>query len=329
LTNSTDIFLGIDGGGTKCKARLEDAHGNLLAEATSGPANAARHLTGSVTAVLEASEKAIASANIEGLTLNHIHAGIGLAGINIPQVKHAFLKQSLPFASWQITTDLHIACLGAHLGQDGAIVIVGTGSSGIAIHNGHQLEVGGHGFVVGDKGSGAWLGKMAISHCLETLDGITPNNPFCEQVMGLLNCDNAYDLVSLTLEAKPVFYASIAPLIFQLATSQQEEALLLVNQAASYINKICQRLLRGNLNRLSLIGGITQPLLPYLDSQIQAIIQPAKATPEQGAILYAKSKLTSSIIVKNTSMAQQGAQSPNVMAPQVGLDPCEPLGLKK
>jgi glucosamine kinase len=295
LTDLKDIFLGIDGGGTKCKARLEDAQGNLLAEAITGPANAARNLTGSVEAVLEASRKVIAKANIKGLTVNNIHAGIGLAGINIPQVKQAFLKQTLPFASWHVTTDLHIACLGAHFGEDGAIVIVGTGSSGMAMHNDQHLEIGGHGFVVGDKGSGAWLGKMAISHCLETLDGIVPNNLLCEHVMRLFNCDNAYDLVNLTLEAKPVFYASIAPLILQLATNQQEEALSLVNQAATYINKICHRLLSGNLERLSLIGGITQPLLPYLDSQLQTIIRPAKATPEQGAILYSKTKLSNRV----------------------------------
>lgn len=297
MTYATDVYLGIDGGGTKCKARLEDAQGNLLAEAIAGPANAARNLRGSVKAVLEASEKAIAKVNIKGLTLNHIHAGIGLAGINIPQVKQAFLKQSLPFASWHITTDLHIACLGAHLGQDGAIVIVGTGSSGVAIHNDQQFEMGGHGFVVGDKGSGAWLGKMAISHCLETLDGITPNNLLSKQVTNLLDCDSAYDLVNLTLEAKPALFASIAPLIFQLAASQQEDALLLVNQAATYINKICHRLLSGNLHRLSLIGGITQPLTPYLDSQLQAIIRPAQATPEQGAILYSKIKLAGSVLL--------------------------------
>jgi len=296
LTYATDVYLGIDGGGTKCKARLEDAQGNLLAEAIAGPANAARNLTGSVKAVLEASEKAIAKANIKGLTLNQIHAGIGLAGINIPQVKQAFLKQSLPFASWHITTDLHIACLGAHLGQDGAIVIVGTGSSGVAIHNDQQFEMGGHGFVVGDKGSGAWLGKMAISHCLETLDGIAPNNLLSKQVINLFDCDSAYDLVNLTLEAKPALFASVAPLIFRLAASQQEDALLLVNQAATYINKICHRLLSGNLHRLSLIGGITQPLTPYLDSQLQAIIRPAQATPEQGAILYSKMKLAGSVL---------------------------------
>ena len=297
MTYATDVYLGIDGGGTKCKARLEDVQGNLLAEAIAGPANAARNLTGSVKAVLEASEKAIAKANIKGLTLNQIHAGIGLAGINIPQVKQAFLKQSLPFASWHITTDLHIACLGAHLGQDGAIVIVGTGSSGVAIHNDQHFEMGGHGFVVGDKGSGAWLGKMAISHCLETLDGITPNNLLSKQVINLLDCDSAYDLVNLTLEAKPVLFASVAPLIFQLAANQQEDALLLVNQAATYINKICHRLLSGNLHRLSLIGGITQPLTPYLDSQLQAIIRPAQATPEQGAILYSKIKLAGSVLL--------------------------------
>ena len=297
MTYATEVYLGIDGGGTKCKARLEDAQGNLLAEAIAGPANAARNLTGSVKAVLEASEKAIAKANIKGLTLNQIHAGIGLAGINIPQVKQAFLKQSLPFASWHITTDLHIACLGAHLGQDGAIVIVGTGSSGVAIHNDQQFEMGGHGFVVGDKGSGAWLGKMAISHCLETLDGITPNNLLSKQVINLLDCDSAYDLVNLTLEAKPVLFASVAPLIFQLAANQQEDALLLVNQAATYINKICHRLLSGNLHRLSLIGGITQSLTPYLDSQLQAIIRPAQATPEQGAILYSKIKLAGSVLL--------------------------------
>lgn len=297
MTYATEVYLGIDGGGTKCKARLEDAQGNLLAEAIAGPANAARNLTGSVKAVLEASEKAIAKANIKGLTLNQIHAGIGLAGINIPQVKQAFLKQSLPFASWHITTDLHIACLGAHLGQDGAIVIVGTGSSGVAIHNDQQFEIGGHGFVVGDKGSGAWLGKMAISHCLETLDGITPNNLLSKQVINLLDCDSAYDLVNLTLEAKPALFASVAPLIFRLAASQQEDALLLVNQAATYINKICHRLLSGNLHRLSLIGGITQPLTPYLDSQLQAIIRPAQATPEQGAILYSKIKLAGSVLL--------------------------------
>ena len=291
LTNSVDYFLGIDGGGTKCKARLEDAQGNLLAEAIAGPANAAHNLTSSVEAILEVTEQTIIKANIKGLTLNQIHAGIGLAGINIPQVKQGFLEQSLPFADWHITTDLHIACLGAHLGKDGAIVIIGTGSSGIVIRNQQYIEIGGHGFVIGDKGSGAWLGKMAISFCLETLDGIHPNNRLSEQVMSLFNCNNAYDLVNLTLEAKPVFYASVAPLVFKLAADRQTDALLLVNQAATYINQICHQLLRDNLARLSLIGGIAQPLIPFLDRQLQTIIQPAKATPEQGAILYSKVKL--------------------------------------
>ncbi|MET0529639.1 MAG: BadF/BadG/BcrA/BcrD ATPase family protein, partial [Microvirga sp.] len=36
---SEPLFLGIDGGGTKCRARLRDAKGNLLGEGTGGPSN--------------------------------------------------------------------------------------------------------------------------------------------------------------------------------------------------------------------------------------------------------------------------------------------------
>lgn len=73
--------------------------GHLLAEVISGPANAKRNLTGSIEAVLEVNEKVITKANNKGLSLDQIHAGIDLAGINIPQIKQAILKQSLAFAS--------------------------------------------------------------------------------------------------------------------------------------------------------------------------------------------------------------------------------------
>jgi glucosamine kinase len=36
--------------------------------------------------------------------------------------------------------------------------------------------------------------------------------------------------------------------------------------------------------------------MPFLDSQLQTIIRPAKATPEQGAIIYSKTELTSRVL---------------------------------
>lgn len=294
MNSSTKYFIGIDGGGTKCKARLEDAQGNLIAESIAGPANAASDLNGSVEAILQATESIISASGISNLLPKHIHAGIGLAGLNIPEVMAAFKQQSLPFASSAITSDLHIACLGAHQKDDGAIVIIGTGSSGIVIKGEQQLELGGHGFVVGDKASGAWLGKMAITHCLEVLDGIKASDTFTDEIISFLGCSTAHQLVNLTLQAKPDFYATLSPLIFSLAQKDEPYAKVLVADAADYINKLCEQLGKLKPARFSLIGGLSHVISPYLDTQLQTRIQPSLSTPEQGAILYSKYKIACS-----------------------------------
>lgn len=291
VNKGTEYFIGIDGGGTKCKARIEDAGGNVLSEAIAGPANVARDMQGAIESILAASQQAIDLANIANLGFEHLHAGMGLAGINLPNTKATFLTQKLPFKSVCVTTDLHIACFGAHGGGDGAIVIVGTGSSGLSIINQQHRELGGHGFVVGDKGSGAWLGKMAISHCLEALDGICSNNALVTNVLDALQCKNAYDLVKLTLDAKPALYATLAPLILTLAKQKQPQALSIVTEAATYINKLSYQLLEDSPPRLSFIGGITEPMMTHLDPHIQSIACQPKLSPEAGAILYSKSQL--------------------------------------
>lgn len=291
MNRGSEYFIGIDGGGTKCKARIEDANGNVLSEALSGPANVARDMQGAIDNILAASRQAVHQANIAGLGIEELHAGMGLAGINLPNTKAQFLTHKLPFKTQRVTTDLHIACFGAHEGGDGAIVIVGTGSSGLSIINSQHREVGGHGFVVGDKGSGAWLGKMAISHCLEALDGICPHNALVTKVLEALQCKNAYELVKLTLDAKPAFYATLAPLILELAKHKQPQALLIVKEAAAYIGKLSYQLLEDSPPRLSFIGGITEPMMCHLDPNIQSIACKPKLSPESGAILYSKSQL--------------------------------------
>lgn len=293
LNANTELFVGIDGGGTKCKARLEDEQGNVLAEAITGPANASRDLHGSIKSVIDACKQCLVNANLAPDRLYDMHVGIGLAGINLPSVKKAFIKQTLPFKSYSVTTDLHIACLGAHSGAYGAIVIVGTGSSGIAISAKNQVVLGGHGFQVGDKGSGAWIGKMAISHCLETLDGIHPPNELAEAVLEQLNCKNSIDIAVLAVSATPAFFAQLAPVIFDLANRQQKDAVDIIQEAANYISKLSENLLRHSPSRLSYIGGVSAPLKAYLKCDLRQKIEPAMSPPEVGAIHYIQSILNS------------------------------------
>ena len=285
------FYVGIDGGGTKCKARLEDANGNILAEAIAGPANAAKDIEGTLHSIYSACDQLLAQVKNQDIRLADIHAGIGLAGVNLPQVKANILSRPHPFASLSLTTDLHIACLGAHNGADGAIIITGTGSSGAVISKGECIEVGGHGFLVGDKGSGAWLGKMAISHCLEALDQIQAQCAMTKQVLELLSCRSAHDLVSATLNAKPSFFAQLAPMVLSLAAEKQTSAMTIVSDGATYISQLARQLLKQAPQRLSIIGGISNLLIPWLDEDVKAVLSDAILQPEAGAIILAKNQL--------------------------------------
>jgi glucosamine kinase len=70
--------------------------------------------------------------------------------------------------------DAVIACIGAHGGRDGGIVIIGTGSAGLALVEGRVVKVGGYGFPISDEASGADLGLQALRMALRAHDGRTP-----------------------------------------------------------------------------------------------------------------------------------------------------------
>jgi glucosamine kinase len=286
------LFLGIDGGGTKCKARLEDAQGRLLGEGLAGPANPVRGVAQTIESILSATELAIIEAKIDVKQISNINAGLGLAGVNLPSSFQSVQKWQHPFANMSLTTDLHIACLGAHDGQDGAVIITGTGFSAGSMIGENHLEIGGHGFVLGDSGSGAKLGASSIRRALEYLDGIAPGSSFIEAVLKQLECSDSVSVVEKTITAKPAFYAQFAPLVLEFANQGDPIATELVNIAANYISRIARRLLANNPPRLAMIGGISTPIGKWLDEDIQEQLSAPLQPPEVGAILFARQQFS-------------------------------------
>ncbi|WP_306462948.1 BadF/BadG/BcrA/BcrD ATPase family protein, partial [Klebsiella pneumoniae] len=112
-----------------------------------------------------------------------MHVGLALAGAEQKEAWHAFMQQAHPFASITLNTDAYGACLGAHLGEEGAIMIAGTGSCGILLKGGKQYVVGGREFPISDQGSGAVMGLRLIQQVLLAQDGIRPHTPLCDVVM--------------------------------------------------------------------------------------------------------------------------------------------------
>jgi len=287
----TIYFLGIDGGGTKCKARLENAEGKVLGEAISGPANPFLGLELTFTSILEATHFAIKQAGLNNDILCHTHVVLGLAGVNLPSYKKLVEDWHHPFASMLVTTDLHIACVGAHNGEKGAVIISGTGFNAGSTAKSEYMEIGGHGFILGDSGSGARLGVLAIRSTLEYLDGIRDKSDMFDSIIERLNCKDATEIVEKTILETPGFFGQFAPMVFDYANKGDEVAIELVRQVAMFISKMAKRLLQDGPARLAMIGGISQPILTWLDAEIRDQLQPPLLPPEAGATILARQQL--------------------------------------
>lgn len=105
---------------------------------------------------------------INNISINEVHFyGTGLADSNYKKMMAGILKQSFPDAACTIATDLVGAAHATCGSQAGIISILGTGS-GCAYYNGKDIQKlqNGLGFILGDEGSGTYLGKKVIQYYL-------------------------------------------------------------------------------------------------------------------------------------------------------------------
>ncbi|WP_299075289.1 BadF/BadG/BcrA/BcrD ATPase family protein [uncultured Paraglaciecola sp.] len=281
-------FIGVDGGGTKCKARVESADGQVIGEGLSGPANPVQGLQPALDSILDASQQAIANAGLAADSIALCHGVLGLAGVNLPFYRQQVQQWAHPFASCHVTTDLYIASMGAHNGQDGAIIIAGTGFNAGMIKQQQYMGIGGHGFILGDNGSGARIGVEAIRSTLEYLDGIRQESPLLLDIMAKLKAKNANAIVEQAIDQSPGYYAQFAPLVFEHAKGNDPAALQIITAVAHFISRIVKRLQQDEPARCAMIGGIAEPLYPWLDKQTQSYLSQPLYGPEMGAVIHAR-----------------------------------------
>jgi glucosamine kinase len=292
------LFLGIDGGGSKCKAILMDQNNTSLGTGISGPGNPVYGSELAKISIVESASLALTEALLNSdisqeLKLNDICAGIGLAGVNLPHVYDEMIKWQSPFKSIYLTTDIHIACLGAHEGHDGAVLISGTGTCGLSNVKNHSKIIGGHGFPQGDKGSGAWYGLNAVEAVLLALDEMAPPTTISKYMCQVLKASTAEEIISKVAGKPASFFARLANTVFSALEDKDEVALAIIDEGASYISKMARLLLKTTPPRISFIGGLAEWIIPYLDQDIQKQLSPSLFPPEAGAVFYARHQTAS------------------------------------
>lgn len=251
-----------------------------------GPANVRLGADLAWSNILSAIHAALDAAGLPYATLSQVIAGFGLAGVLKPTDALSMTGYRSIFRALHVSSDGHIACLGAYGGKDGAIQIVGTGSSGYAIVDGVGRTFGGWGFSLCEKASGAALGRDAVKRALDVSDGLRAGSAFTAAVLSQFG--GVIEIVDWSDTARPRDYAALAPLAFHFAELGDAVACELVNQLASDCGRYIRNLVRAGAPRVSLLGGLAPQLLPWLQADITAHIANPEGDSLDGAILLAR-----------------------------------------
>ncbi|MCY7377486.1 MAG: hypothetical protein LH472_16130 [Pyrinomonadaceae bacterium] len=169
-----NIYLGVDGGGTKTHAVLFDEQKNVIGEGFAGASNPLRvGIEPAVTNIFQAMTAASEAANE---SRGDIAAAVfGLAGVrrvDLRQRVRERLAQMLGIKMVEVVTDAEIALFGTTLGKAGVVVIAGTGSICLGRNeSGETAIAGGWGPLAGDEGGGAGIARRGLQAIAKASDG--------------------------------------------------------------------------------------------------------------------------------------------------------------
>jgi N-acetylglucosamine kinase-like BadF-type ATPase len=254
--------IGIDGGGTTTRAVVIDSELQILGRGEAGSSNhysvgaerAAQNIATAVDAALEAA----------GASHDAVESwGIGLAGACTP-TEQALLRTSLatlvgdkPLA---IDEDAIAAQAGAFAGGAGAVCIAGTGANCFGINErGERARADGLGPLLGDRGSGYWIGEQALRAVGRANDGSGPETSLVQGVLQHLGVASVDELVQLVY--RPDFerdrIAGLVPVVIQCAAENDTVAHSLLVGAGHELAATSRAVLQAlGVARVATYGGV-------------------------------------------------------------------------
>jgi glucosamine kinase len=131
------------------------------------------------------------------------------------------------------------------------------------------------------------MGREALRRSLWVYDGRAEETELTTAILNRFEWDPT-KIVSFASKATAADYARFAPLILHYAAAADTLATALVEEAAVAAIKIIERLLSAGAPAVSLVGGLAEPLTPWLPVDIRSFIRTPKSDPADGAILMAR-----------------------------------------
>jgi glucosamine kinase len=293
-------LLGIDGGGTKTLAAVLDVERGELHLGRGGASNpdAAGGLEAAGRVLFEAADEALEGADIGGEKLDG--AVLAVAGTDTDAVT-AHMGGQRRSREWIVVGDVVGAWAAATEARPGVAAIAGTGSNVFGVGPDGPWRAGGWGHVLGDEGSGYWLGLQSIKAALRDRERSGPETPLSEAAVEFFGASSVDELVATVYSKRPD-KSEIAKLATETARFAQQGDVVacelyergaaeLAQQIAAVIR---QTGLRGAFP-VGLIGGAWKAGAVFVDPLTRAIhklapqarVAVAKMEPVGGSLLLA------------------------------------------
>ncbi|HEY1174717.1 MAG TPA: BadF/BadG/BcrA/BcrD ATPase family protein, partial [Phytomonospora sp.] len=238
-----DLVLGFDIGGTSTRALLATMDGHRVAAAQGPGGNPTSHgLDASLKAIGDPAAKAVDPAHAARIRGLHL----GIAGgqpyedpANRARLSAVWTHLGID-APMEVDTDLTVAFAAATPAPSGTVAIGGTGAIAAAVEDRRLTgRADGYGWLLGDEGSGYWLGRQAARVALKALDGHLPSGPLAEAVIAAAwpkpTRPLTRELIDVIAHRPPLELAEYARLVTAADDAGDEQAAALLDEAAALL----------------------------------------------------------------------------------------------
>lgn len=230
--------IGIDAGGSKTVCQLGDENGNVLRESRGPGANLQSAGELEVEKVLHdvLSEVLMDEPNPPAAIC------LGMAGVDRPndaQIVKGILRRICRGTRTLVINDALVALEAGAPGQPGVVLIAGTGSIAYGRDaHGSAARAGGWGHVLGDEGSGFWLGRQAIRAVLRAHDHRGAVTSMAAPICAHFGVSRVQDLVHPVYDGgmKPRAVAAIAPIVGEAADAGDAVAAHIIDVGAAELS---------------------------------------------------------------------------------------------
>lgn len=245
--------IGIDLGKTSCRARLFVDGGAVEARGAGAPGLADPDgVAAAFTAVTDVLRE-LPTATIDAV-------GIGAAGAladAAATVRFAARVRDAVGVPVAVTSDVIAAHAGAFAGEDGVLLIVGTGAVAFALVDGRLVRADGWGPWLGDEGSGQWIGRRGLQAALRAHDGRGAQTALTASALALVPSLDALPRWLADGPAPAARLAQFAPVVLDAAGSDAVAESILVDAAEA----LAATAAATSATTVVLHGGITEHTL--------------------------------------------------------------------